>query len=207
MKPVSALKGGDEPHARRRAMHVLIAAQVAFCFVVLFLSGLFVKTFQRLSDKPLGFSDERVLLLDTVARHAEPEAAWEQMMEHLKSVPGIEMASMANWPLLSGQRDGTLIFVNGTPLSKIVGQFLFVSPGWLETMKIPLVAGRDFRTSDAGPLTAIVNRTFAKVFFGGQNPVGKSFAVPTQGKPSRPFEVVGMVEDAAYKDVMMRCCR
>jgi predicted lysophospholipase L1 biosynthesis ABC-type transport system permease subunit len=39
------------------------------------------------------------------------------------------------------------------------------------------------------------------VFFGGQNPVGKSFAVPTQGKPGRPFEVVGMVEDAAYKDV------
>jgi putative ABC transport system permease protein len=182
-------------------MHVLIAAQVAFCFVVLFLSGLFVKTFQRLSDKPLGFSGGRVLLLDTVARHAEPEAAWDQMMDHLKSVPGVETASMANWALLSGQTEGNLILVNGTPLSKVVGRFLFVSPGWLETMKIPLVAGRDFRTSDVDPHTAIVNRTFAKVFFGGQNPVGKSFASPSQGKPGRPFEVVGMVEDAAYKDV------
>ena len=182
-------------------MHVLIAAQVAFCFVVLFLSGLFVKTFQRLSDKPLGFSGERVLLLDTVARHAEPESAWNQMIENLNSMPGVETASMANWGLLSGQTEGTLIMVNGAPLSKVVGRFLSVSPGWMETMKIPLVAGRDFRTGDGGPRTAIVNRTFAKVFFGGQNPVGKSFAVPTQRKPGRPFEAVGMVEDAAYKDV------
>jgi putative ABC transport system permease protein len=201
VKPVSALKGGDEPHSRRRAMHVLIAAQVAFCFVVLFLSGLFVKTFHRLQDQPLGFSGERVVLLDTVSRHVQPAAAWDQMAEHLKGVPGVETASMTSWGLLSGQVENSLISVNGVPPSKVLGRFLFVSPGWLETMKIPLVAGRDFRASDVGPHTAIVNRTFARVFFGGENPVGKSFAWPTQGKWSRPFEVVGLVEDAAYKDV------
>ena len=201
VKPVSALKGGDEPHSRRRAMHVLIAAQVSFCFVVLFLSGLFVKTFQRLQDQPLGFSSERVLLLDTVARHAQPAAAWDQMIEHLSSVPGVEKASMASWGLLSGQMENNLISINGAPASKISGRFLFVSPEWLETMKIPLVDGRDFRSSDVAPQTAIVSRTFAKVFFGGQDPVGKSFAwLGIQGKPNS-FKVVGLVEDAAYKDV------
>jgi hypothetical protein len=54
VKPVSALKGGDDPHARQRMMHGMIAVQVAFCFVVLLMAGLFVKTFQRLSHIPLG---------------------------------------------------------------------------------------------------------------------------------------------------------
>jgi putative ABC transport system permease protein len=49
VKPASALKGGEDPHTRRRLMHALIAAQVAFCFLVLFVAGLFVATFDRLS--------------------------------------------------------------------------------------------------------------------------------------------------------------
>ncbi len=61
VKPVSALKGGDDPHARRRLMHALIAAQVAFCFLVLFVAGLFVATFDRLAQQPTGFSAERLL--------------------------------------------------------------------------------------------------------------------------------------------------
>ena len=68
MKPASALKGGDDPHSRRRLMHALIAVQVAFCFVVLFVAGLFVTSFDRLSHQPTGFSADRLLTLDTVAR-------------------------------------------------------------------------------------------------------------------------------------------
>src|SRR6202035_316252 len=48
VKPVSALRGGEEPHSRRRVMHALIAVQVAFCFLVLFVAGLFVATFDEL---------------------------------------------------------------------------------------------------------------------------------------------------------------
>src|SRR4029079_16578522 len=46
--PASALKGGDDPHSRRRLMHALIAVQVAFCLIVHFAAGLFVTTFDRL---------------------------------------------------------------------------------------------------------------------------------------------------------------
>jgi hypothetical protein len=58
VKPASALKGGSDPHSRRRLMHALIAVQVAFCFLVLFAAGLFAATFDRLSRRPLGFSSE-----------------------------------------------------------------------------------------------------------------------------------------------------
>src|SRR5208282_5045656 len=55
VKPVSALKGGEDPHSRRRVMHGLIAVQTAFCFLVLFVAGLFVATFEHLSNHPTGF--------------------------------------------------------------------------------------------------------------------------------------------------------
>jgi predicted permease len=66
VKPASALKGGADPHSRRRTMHGLIGLQVAFCFVVLFVAGMFVATFQRLANVPTGFSAERIVTLETV---------------------------------------------------------------------------------------------------------------------------------------------
>jgi hypothetical protein len=59
VRPASALKGGDDPHSRRRLMQALIALQVAFCFVVHFAAGLFVTTFSRLANQSMGFSAER----------------------------------------------------------------------------------------------------------------------------------------------------
>ena len=75
VKPASALKGGEDPHSRRRLMHALIAAQVAFCFLVLFVAGLFVATFDRLSHRPIGFSAERLLTLETVAQPASRQSS------------------------------------------------------------------------------------------------------------------------------------
>ena len=90
VKPASALKGGEDPHARRRLMHALIAVQVAFCFLVLFVAGLFVATFDRLSNQPTGFSAERLLTLETVAQRPQPPVSWDQVADHLRAVPGVE---------------------------------------------------------------------------------------------------------------------
>src|SRR5262249_48950365 len=72
VKPASALKGGDNPHSRRRLMHALIAVQVAFCFVVHFVTGLFVVTFDRLSSQPVGYSADPILNLETVTHGPQP---------------------------------------------------------------------------------------------------------------------------------------
>jgi predicted permease len=72
VNPVSALKGGEDPHSKRRLMHALIAVQVAFCFLVLFVAGLFVTTFKRLSHQPTGFSADRLLVLDAVTKQTQP---------------------------------------------------------------------------------------------------------------------------------------
>ncbi len=80
---LSALKGGDDPNARQRMMHGMIALQVAFCFLVLFMAGLFAKTFQRLSQIPLGYSPQGLLLLESVAPHGKFPQGWEEVADVL----------------------------------------------------------------------------------------------------------------------------
>ena len=87
VKPASALKGGEDPHSRRRLMHALIATQVAFCFLVLFVAGLFAVTLNRLSNQPTGFSAERVVNLDALSPRMQPMALWDQVVQTFLLVP------------------------------------------------------------------------------------------------------------------------
>ena len=197
VKPVHALKGGDDPHTRRRLMRGLIVAQVAFCFLVVFVGGMFAASFQRLNHVPLGFSADHVLTLDTVTRQRLTPAAWEQMTDSLRAVPGVESVAIAGWPLMSGFMHNDFISVHGAPPSDTLAYFLHTSPEWLNTMKIPLVEGREFRTGDTNPSVALVNETFAKDFFHGENPVGQSFDL---GGPPR-LQIIGVVGDAGYRRI------
>ncbi len=198
VKPISALKGGDDPHARRRLMHGMIAAQVAFCFLVVFVGGLFVSTFRNLSHVPLGFSPDRLLTLDTVTREGLPPVAWEQLLDRLRTVPGVESVALAGWPLVSGTMHNNPISIHDAPPGDVLGFFLHTSPGWLKSMKIPLLEGRDFRTDDADPQVAIVNRSFARQFFGNDDAVGQRFR--TAGSKTQ-YEIIGVAGDAVYRNI------
>jgi putative ABC transport system permease protein len=201
VNPVSALKGGEDPHSKRRLMHALIAAQVAFCFLVLFVAGLFATTFQRLSHQSVGFSADRVLVLDTVAKSLQPVEFWEQVAEHLRRVQGIEAVALTDSPLLGGSSWNNFISVNGGPPNGVLSYMRAVSPGWLEAMKIPLMDGRDFRPADAHPGAALVNETFAKTYFDGVDPVGKTFDLNMDEGLRLRYEIVGLVGDVRYRNL------
>jgi putative ABC transport system permease protein len=199
VKPASALKGGDDPHARRRLMNVLIALQVAFCFVVNFVAGLFITSFDRLSHQPTGFSAERILNLETTSFHPQPPSAWNQMVEHLRAAPGVESVALTIWPMMSGESRVNPVSVHGGEPFAMLCDILNVTPGWFDTMRIPLLDGRDFRPEDSSPRVAIVNQTFAKQYLEGANPVGKSFELETpKGRLTVP--IVGFVPDARSRD-------
>jgi hypothetical protein len=121
---------------------------------------------------------------------------WDQLAERLRELPGIERVSLAGWPLLSGFGSNGFISVNGAPPGDRLAYFLNVSPGWLDTMRIPLLDGRDFRPGDVYPGAAIVNEAFAKEYFAGANPVGRWF---DRGKVR--MQVVGLVRDARYRNM------
>jgi predicted permease len=196
VKPASALKGGDDPHFPRRMMHALIAVQVAFCFAVQFAAGAFVATLNQLSHQATGFAARRLLDLDTVTVRPQSTELWFQVADHLRTLPGVESVAIAGWPLLSGNGSNGFVSVNGAPPHQLLAYFLPVSPGWLQTMKVPLLDGHDLRQSDAAPGAALVNRAFAKEYFGGQDPVGKTF---DRGK--QHFEIVGLVADTRYRNM------
>ena len=198
VSPVAALKGGEDPHSPRRLMRGAIAVQVAFCCLVLFLSSLFVASFQRLQNRPLGFSTDRLLLLETVAGKGQLPVVWDQTAEALRAAPGVDSVAISRWPLLGRIRIDSDICINGGPPSPTPAWFLPVSPGWLSTMKIPLISGRDFRLDDTSPGAAIVNETFAKTFFPGQDPIGHTFERGTN-EPSNT--IVAVTPDIPYSDL------
>lgn len=198
VRPVAALKGGEDPHSPRRLMRGAIALQVAFCVLVLFLSSLFVTSFQRLQNRPLGFSTDRLLLLQTIAGRGQLSVVWNQTAEALRAVPGVNSVAISGWPLLGRIKINSDISINGAPPSSTPAFFLNVSPGWLSTMKIPLLSGRDFRPQDTSPGQAIVNETFAKTFFPGQDPIGRTF----QRGANEPINrVVGVTPDIPDHDL------
>jgi predicted permease len=200
VRPARALKGGDDPHAGGRLMHTLIAVQVAFCFLVLFVAGLFITTFERLSNQTTGISAARLLNLNIITlKPVEPSIRWDQVADRLRALPGVESVAFADWPVLDGNGYKTTgVSLNGAPPNGVTAWTMNISPGWIDTLRIPLLAGRDFRPTDT-PGAVIVNEEFARAFFNGENPVGKTFQGTAGAMDGRRFEIVGLVRGTSYR--------
>jgi ABC-type antimicrobial peptide transport system permease subunit len=116
--------------------------------------------------------------------------------DRLRTAPGVERVALSAWPLLSGQSWNGAPSINSAPPGPVSAYYLNVSPGWMDAMKIRIVTGRDFRPSDTSPGVAMINETFAKQFFHGENPIGQTVA-----KGRSVYQVVGVVRDAPYRNV------
>ena len=210
--PSSALKGEADARGHRRLMKTLVGAQMAFCVFVLFVAVLFVATLARLSRQPLGFSHNHVLLVDaTWPGKPQPAAPWMQIVDRLRESPGIEAAAFSGWTFLSENRWTGIVFVPGQPVDTRPAYFLDVSPGFFETLRVPLNQGRDFRAGDVAPTltdhdepvpgVGIVNAAFARAYFEGQNPVGRTVMIRARNLVQVPVEIVGLVADTVYANV------
>ena len=110
----------------------VVAAQVAFCFFVHFVAGLFVSTFDRLSNQRTGFSSDRLLVLETVSTGNQLPAYWDQVTERLRSIRGVESAAIWGFALISGNGWDQNIWVNGqAPDGNPNPYFQGGSSGWL----------------------------------------------------------------------------
>jgi len=123
--------------------------------------------------------------------------AWEQVAEHLRQTPGVEKVALAGWPIFSRNSMNNFVSINGAPPGPVLAYYLNVSPGWTNVMKLALLDGRDFRATDTNPGAAIVNESFARQFFNGENPVGKTF----ERVRGRFYQIVGLVRDAPYRSL------
>jgi putative ABC transport system permease protein len=120
--------------------------------------------------------------------------------DHLRNVPGVEAVAFADWPLLDGYSfKSNSVSINGAPPTEDGAWFMNVSPGWIDTVKIPLIDGRDFRPSEISPGAAIVNQAFARQYLDGKNPIGKWFEGTSGYMRGQRFQIVGLVRDARYR--------
>jgi predicted permease len=197
--PMKTLRG-EEVRSRRRVMRALIGGQVALCFLVQFLAGLFIATFDHLSRQPLGFSADRVLAIEANTANNQVSTNWEGLVRQLRATPGIQTAAVCSWALMTGNGWSDTVWVSGKRDEFTQPYFLGVSPGWLDTMRIPLLAGRDFVPGEKGKPVAIVNSRFAAHYFHGENAVGRQFQTMDHGKPII-YTVVGLSRDARYLDM------
>jgi macrolide transport system ATP-binding/permease protein len=175
-----AVAGGE----RLRLRQALIAGEVALTVLLLAGAGLLIRTLVHLETLSPGFNPHNVMTakasLDD-ARYFDPASLRKLIDEStaaMRGIPGVQEAAVAlSIPyerILNGQitlRDGP------NAGQKVQSDADFVTPGYFSTLQIPLLTGRDFTSSD-GPNTqpvALVNQTFARKFFPGEDPVGHAF--------------------------------
>jgi predicted permease len=189
----------------------LVVVQVALSLVLVIGAGLMLSTFFRLETLDPGFERASVLLVGVDLRngHYPPPrrgAVFEEILEHLRALPGVRSASASDVTPIDNSIDAGYLQIEGyTSKSREDTMVYFneVSGRFFETLGTDLVAGRDFNAHDTpgSPKVAIVNQGMAKKFFAGQNPVGRRYRPDNGNKLADWVEIVGVVKDAKYVEL------
>jgi putative ABC transport system permease protein len=191
------------PHQRSRRL--LTAGEIALALMMLIAAGLTVRSLVRLLGVQPGFDPQNVL----TARIALPESRYpkqgqvtsfyQRLVERIQALPGVRSASLTDHLPLEGGSNGT-VYIEGRPVprnmwSSPLVEWDTVMPGYFQTLRIPLLRGRDFTAQDTEdkPPVVVVNETMARLFWPNQDPVGKRFS-QEKDKP-KWITVVGVVGD------------
>ena len=197
--------------ARSWLSKALIVGQVAVSLGLLVGAGLLLRTLINLHNVEAGFNQQNLLLfrLDPGLigyKDARLMNLIERLAEGIEAVPGVRSTTFSRMPLLARGTSDRSVYLPGAAASadgevKPSGlSFLHqVRENFLESMGIPLLAGRDLTDRDSGraPKVAVVNQTFARQFFGDQPAIGKRFSFDSNVKEG-VVEIVGVCADARY---------
>jgi len=199
---------GQTATRRRRGLggKAIVAVQVALSMVLVVGAGLFARTLMRLQGEGLGFQSHNLLLFsvelpETRYPKTGSTPVLQRLEERMKSVPGVERATLSFLPFISGGAMNNTFLPEGmqrkaegnpTALANEVGADFFATYG------IRMVAGRGFdaRDTSTSRKVAVVNESLAKKYFANVNPIGKSFE-RGRNHPDT-IEIVGVCADTKY---------
>jgi predicted permease len=223
LAPTVKTQIGNAGRSRALAGRLLIVAQVAVSLVLLVAAALFLRTLRNLNAVDTGFNGSNLLLFRVKPQsngydNTSIGPLYDRMIERLSSIPGVKGVSLSRHPLLSFSHRSDAIYL--APANQHNGETVdinVVSPSFFKTMEIPVVLGRLVRESDtaAAPRVVVVNQTFARTYFPGDNPIGQQFwlgkggeGIGSPGRQTlnappndRPMEIVGVSRDAKYTDL------
>src|SRR5919197_255910 len=205
-------KGAGVGRRPQRAQGALVVTEVALALVLLVGAGLLLKSYARLRRVDPGFSPERVL----TARLSLPESKYpdkdrqaafaRQALERIRAVPGVRAAGVVSDLPMSGSRSGRSFDIEGreTPSGpdSLTPQadYRKVSPDYFRAIGMRLVRGREFTERDdaEAPGVCVVNESFARHFFPGEEPIGKRLIY---GDARVVREIVGVVADVTHESL------
>jgi putative ABC transport system permease protein len=196
---------------RWQSGRALIALQVALSLVLMIGATLFAFSLRNIMSLGAGFQTENLLLVSfdpggAGYDHNRLKAFYSEALERVRRLPGAPAASLSTNMPLSGDDDNTRpLIVPGYAAIKPKDMKVhvnFVSTAFFETIRIPLLKGREFMTSDddGAAKVAVINETLARYYFGETDPVGK--VVSIRGEPNEPpIQIVGVARDSKHKDL------
>ena len=187
----------------------LIVAQVAASLVLMIGAGLFVRTLVNFEKRDYGFNQQNLLTFGLDPTRAGYHDArlislYSQLLDRIQDLPGIKSATLMEYAPFLGwsNNNDTAIEGEGSKTISFNVRSQSVGPDFFSTLGIPIIAGRGINRTDttASPRVAVVDETFAKKFFPGQNPVGHRFSRGDKFDPKDLVEIIGVAKNAELTD-------
>jgi predicted permease len=203
-------RGGHAAIRSSRTRSLLVVGELALGLTLVVGAGLMTRSLTRVTAVPLGFEPDSLLTLElTAPQSSYPDAGtwsayWNRVTEAVQSVAGVTSAASTGVLPLNHETPQIGFDVPGRPADGAlpVAEWFAVSPGYFETMRIEILAGRDFDRGDAadGERVAMINRTFADRHFAGGSAVGLMLRL-SSGDSLRSYRVVGVVDDVRHSEI------
>jgi putative ABC transport system permease protein len=192
----------------RRLGNTLVSLEIALALLLLVGAGLLLRSFSRMQDVPPGFQADHLFVADlpvSEAAYGKPEqrfSFYDRVVDRARTLPGVRTAGAATFLPVSG--GGSVIHFNiqGRPPKSAsdftAAGYRAVTPGYFETLGVPLLEGRLFTAADRenAPAVCIINASMGKIYFSDINPLGQHMqlgATPIKEIPM--MEIVGIVGD------------
>jgi putative ABC transport system permease protein len=195
----------SRPVRSRRQQRILIACETAVVLPVLISAALTMKSFLHLTAMDSGVVPHNLLTMQIELPQTKYNSASkflnfeDTMLQKARALPGVHSAAVANFIPFGGLHgNGRFIPEQSGGLAEVthgrIGEQSMVSPGYFETMGIPLVKGRDFTDADneGSELVAIISTSIAKLYFSNDDPLGKRIVLEGM---DRPLTIVGVAGD------------
>ena len=205
---------GAQGRRARRLRTTLVVAEIALTVVLLTGAGLLLRSYAAVLAVDPGFDADGLLVVDTplsparYGRPADRDAFYQRVLERVRALPGVDSAGYTNFAPLVIDGGRSVAFLEDRPLTiaeiqrlppgeiqRLITSNRGVSPGYLETLGVPLVSGRliDARDSRGAPGAAVINQTMARTLWPDVDPLGRRFRMGAGGDTL--FTVVGVVGD------------
>ncbi|MGH9159308.1 MAG: ABC transporter permease, partial [Vicinamibacteraceae bacterium] len=219
---VSSLRAGGRfstaPRSRRRARHALVVFQIALAIIVLVAGSLLVRTLQQLERLDTGFTSNHLAMVQLTPAKTKEEgpaqlrSLHDRLIRQLEALPGVvSAASVSVMPFggATGGIDGRFVAEGSLESAPTVSPPLnmqIVGPGYFRTLDIPLLRGRPITESDREKnlRVVVVSETVARLFWPGQEAVGKRLGLGQPKEPEDWWTVVGVVPETRYRAMRER---